>query len=119
MTTDQLEHLRLIDEHLTKLLDLAAKRTPGEWKEGHSIVGDGISSTICNAPLPIETLGKNWLSNRPFIASCAGNAEAGWKSTLGVIEAYYKSGICCDWQGYMRSAIEPILAAWPLESLKL
>jgi hypothetical protein len=116
MTTDQLEHLRLIDEHLTKLLDLAAKRTPGEWKEGHSIVGDGISSTICSAPLPIETLGKNWLSNRLFIASCAGNAEAGWRSTLATI----------DWAVFMHQngqvgegLLESILVAWPLESLKL
>jgi hypothetical protein len=116
MTTDQLEHLRLIDAHLTKLLDLAAKRTPGEWKEGHSIVGDGISSTICNAPLPIETLGKNWLSNRPFIASCAGNAEAGWRSTLAAIKGISNYSILAE---DMEEVLDSILAAWPLESLKI
>lgn len=122
MTTSQLEHLRLILAHLDKLLETASKRTPGEWHEGYSIVGDGIYITVCNAPQPLETLGKNWTVNRAFIASCAGNAEAGWRSTKAAIECYLF--ICKNNQGKalidhnkLEAMAESILAAWPIERI--
>jgi hypothetical protein len=110
MTHAQLEHLRRIDAHLASLLAIAEKRTPGEWEVDQSTTWDqarGIHPQIVqrNAYLTTE--------DAAFIASCAGNAEAGWKATRAVIKSYYDSGICREWQGYMQSAIEPILAAFP------
>jgi hypothetical protein len=62
---DQIEKLKT---ELREFLELSKTITHGKWKEGHSIIGDGISTTVCSAPLPIETLGKNWSNNRAFIA---------------------------------------------------
>lgn len=116
MTTAQLDHLRAIDAHLKHLLeDIAAKRTPGEWgsSEGQYVCADDHGVAECYHRDSDEND-----HNAAFIASCAGSAEAGWKAARAVIKSYYDSGICREWQGYMQSAIEPILAAFPLESLK-
>jgi hypothetical protein len=104
MTIAQLDHLNRIKRHLETLLANAERRTPGEWRRPGWLPD---SMYLGSSP------------DSAFIASCAGNAEAGWKSTLGVINRYYDSGICREWQGYMRTAIEPILAAWPIELLKI
>lgn len=137
MTPAQLEHLRRLDAHLAALINLAAKRTPGEWHEGYSIVGDGVSVTVCNAPQPLETLGKNWTVNRAFISSCAGNAEAGWRSTKAAIADWltlynstegYADGapdasthdrLCNEVASICRINLNHILTAWPIEKLKL
>lgn len=37
MTTAQLSHLGTIDAHLANLLDIAAKRTPGEWSSNEGV----------------------------------------------------------------------------------
>lgn len=120
MTTEQLDHLRLLKAHLENLLAKAAERTPGEWEDQQS---DGIYNASVRANQSQPWTGNGIAScftenDASFIAACAGNAEAGWRSTLGVIKRYYDSGICREWQGYMQTAIEPILAEWPLESLK-
>lgn len=120
MTTEQLDHLRRINAHLANLLATAEKRTPGEWShqpydsagESTAVVSkgfkDGVGRTVALSPHY-----GNFSQDAAFIASCAGNAEAGWKATRAVIKSYYDSGICREWQGYMQSAIEPILAAFP------
>ena len=130
MSTAQLDHLRAIDAHLKNLLDIEAKRTPGEWGVEQTDTtnwigpmrhdGDKIDLVVCDTDrdgLKLRAINQND-ANAAFIASCAGNAEAGWKAARAVIKSYYDSGICREWQGYMQSAIEPILAAFPLESLK-
>lgn len=121
MTTSQLEHLRLLDAHLDKLLETASKRTPGSWREGYSMIGDGVSITVCNAPLPLETLGKNWTVNRPFIASCAGNAESGWRSAKAAIAPALSESSTIARMCFANNAplFESILAAWPIEQIKL
>lgn len=99
MTPSQLEHLKLIDAHLERLLAIAEKRTPGMWSEPHLSRGDVkcdctyvlsgcYAGSICDIQVdneksisdggndspPIEEA----RANGSFISSCAGNAEAGW-----------------------------------------
>jgi hypothetical protein len=82
MTPAQLEHLKLIDTHLERLLAIAEKRTPGEWKEGNGAVwhdcNNESQNEVCEFVSP---------QNAAFIASCAGNAEAGWRATRAAIVA--------------------------------
>lgn len=108
MTPAQLDHLRAIDAHLAKLLDISAKRTPGEWKlSSHNTpVGETgdyegviqIEATTCRQSDPV--LCEFWNpddeedANFQFIASCAGNAEAGWKATRAAIAAILNCRSC-------------------------
>jgi hypothetical protein len=128
MTPTQIEHLRLIDAHLARLLDIAAKRTPGEWIVGWNMIGDGISKSICNAPMKNEqTTTLEWVSDKRFIASCAGNAEAGWRATRAMIEfalmviEFHSTRPKEDPQRTELETVEEvamrILAAFPLETL--
>lgn len=145
MTPTRLEHLRAIDAHLTALLDLAAKRTPGEWftqfidipdidKWPERVYASDASelSTICTFE---DRSDYNQFSNAnaAFIADCAGNAEAGWWSTkaaIGVIYAMHAAIIHAEKnnkRGFVTESLDvaiealitPILAAWPIEKLKL
>lgn len=119
MTPEQLEHLRLLKKHLENLLATAEKRTPGEWLEGHKKDGDIVSTA---QKLVADTCfwsssNKEIKANATYIASCAGNAEAGWQSTLAAIDLLLEM----ERQGcsfsYFPTA-ESILAEWPLASLK-
>jgi hypothetical protein len=111
MTPEQLDHLRAIDAHLNALLDLAAKRTPGEWVAGTETVWakDEEDERICNDC-------GGW--DPDFIAACAGNAEAGWRATKAAIEDWlivynnFNEG-----RALATCALENILAAWPRELL--
>lgn len=120
MTPSQLDHLNLIKTHLKALLANAEKRTPGKWESEPQFKNEiwCDSEYICDCIDSAEP-------NAVFIASCAGNAEAGWRSTLAAIAASQRyiersqsigdhCGIECA-----NGVIETILAAWPLESLKL
>jgi len=122
MTPAQLEHLRLLKAHLETLLKTAKKRTPGEWEYGNDAVwsdcnGEGNS--------PAEICYQIGLQDATFIASCAGNAEAGWKSTLTAISALSElarmiNSSVPEYEGCGRDAIahlEKILTAWPIETL--
>lgn len=122
------EHLNLILAHLDKLLATAEKRTPGEWVVGWNMIGDGISKSICNAPMKNEqTTTLEWVSDKQFIASCAGNAEAGWRATRATVRSVLEM---IEWaknddnrlpelnDGVLKQAVEiaaPILSAFPLE----
>lgn len=139
MTTNQIEHLRLIDAHLERLLAIAEKRTPGGWHfepgGGHAcnriVAAESVQTSgwperingVSNASYTnrvCENLGDPSLpypaANIVFIASCAGNAEAGWKATRAAIKHILSGG-----HGYDNGEdllVESILAAFPLEILK-
>lgn len=118
MTPSQLEHLKLIDAHLERLLAIAEKRTPGEWEVDQSTTWDqarGIHPQIVqrNAYLTAE--------DAAFIASCAGNAEAGWRATRAAIALLFAM---CDGAHSINTVIaaqkmgKSILAAFPLELIQ-
>lgn len=117
MTPTQLEHLRRIDAHLTALLDLATKRTPGEWKVCKGKHGTIIRLSKDTVGEPMDVC-RAWNCSRKdgnaaFIASCAGNAEAGWRSTKEIIkEALFLES---DAPQEMSSILKIIIAEWPLE----
>lgn len=81
MTRD--EKLDAILAHCRELLALSEKRTTGKWKVVQTNDGKEISNHR-----------QSWVAssddivalNATFIASCAGNAEAGWRSTIEAIE---------------------------------
>lgn len=89
MTPAQLDHLRRIDAHLVNLLSTAEKRTPGEWT--HEMQCDSVWSdhdfdlqiahTMSNPGAGMMWDADQRRNNAAFIASCAGNAEAGWRAT--------------------------------------
>ena len=128
MTPTQLEHIKRIDAHLTALLELAAKRTPGEWTinkdrnwENYSVEAD---DTVCDFfYMSEETHHRHPFqegseeNNAAFIASCAGNAEAGWcgaKAAISIIlEAEENPSSFGSYTP--RLLAENILAAWPIE----
>jgi hypothetical protein len=112
MTPAQLKHLRKIDAHLEKLLSQAEKRTPGRWEfRGGDIFGNiwaGIR-VICGCPVA------RGRENATFIASCAGNTEAGWKATRAAIAAVEYYSIIDE---NLEIMVEAILAAFPLELIE-
>lgn len=130
MTPAQLDHLRLLKAHLETLLEGAKKRTPVEWYAEdpyESFCGNPFCSVngcpenhpsgeiILNGP-EYDGFQDSELRMHPkdavFIASCAGNAEAGWKSTLVAVEMALKFPFADADLG------EAILAAWPIETFK-
>jgi hypothetical protein len=112
MTTAQIEHLRKIDAHLEKLLSQAEKRTPGRWEfRGGDIFGNiwaGIR-VICGCPVA------RGRENATFIASCAGNAEAGWKAARAAIKWLIDGPAFTESENWL---LESILAAFPLEIIE-
>lgn len=130
MTPAQLDHLRAIDEHLTALLAIAEKRTPGRWK-----AIDGIKTPVnCgekhiamvnyykSGSKSVDVYGDEHEANAAFIASCAGNAEAGWKYALKNLRTWQRAhdeAISKELKSLAAKQLESILAAWPLELLKI
>ena len=110
MTPSQLEHLKLIDAHLARLLDIAAKRTPGDYVKLDTYVGSkdnhhGIADFCYCGEAENE-------DNASYFASCAGNAEAGWRATRAAIAHIVSGGHGHD-NGEDLLA-KSILAAFPL-----
>lgn len=116
MTPTQLTHLRAIDSHLTALLDLAAKRTPGEWAGEYELVAQIIPNKTEFGVLICE--GKSY-PDMDFIAACAGRAEAGWRATKAAIAYLPEQTTQWGELSLEKQLIESILSAWPLELLKL
>ena len=125
MTPTQLEHLKRIDAHLERLLAIAEKRTPGEWKVCNGKHGTIIRLAKSTVGEPMDVC-RAWNcshkdGNAAFIASCAGNAEAGWRATRAAIACLLV--ICdpasgADFTNYGGETFLPqILAAFPLETL--
>jgi len=125
MTTT--EHLQLIKSECERLLAIAEKRIQGEWKSWKNPHpednGVGVSQKNNCHDVAHCDIFANWSldqcdSNAAYIASCAGRAEAGWRSTIAAI----------DYAIHMRNAdkrdtraiwvIDQILAAWPIEFLQ-
>lgn len=129
MTPAQLEHLKLIDAHLERLLALAKKRTPGDWttrsNTEHMEYGEPIRVESNKPPRSVAYHGSEncFLSagDAAFIASCAGNAEAGWRATRAAIALLFAM---CDGAHLINTVIaaqkmgESILAAFPLALVK-
>ena len=116
MTPEQLDHLRRIDAHLANLLDIAAKRTPGEWASTSASVRHGYKGRDLTAVCSVTYKDREDEANATFIASCAGNAEAGWRATRAAIALLLSMGehqhdIETAKAGF--DALESILAAFP------
>ncbi len=118
MTPAQLEHLKLIDAHLERLLAIAEKRTPGEYVKLGTYVGSkdnhhGIADFCYCGEAEDE-------DNASYFASCAGNAEAGWKTLRDEVHDYierYEALPGKRWP-YGEKRVVSILAAFPLELIQ-
>jgi hypothetical protein len=108
MTTT--EHLQLIKAKCQELLAKAEKRTPGRWKANDNEVVQLFRGHLQNQLLVVEEE-----CDATFISSCAGNAEAGWRSTIAAIDGLEEM----DDQSHLYQFMESnILAAWPIELLQ-
>jgi hypothetical protein len=127
MTPEQLEHLRKIDAHLEKLLAEAEKRTPNRWGVwGMSVLAATINSfdvstmkSVCSTDYKDED-GRPRTFDATFIASCAGNAEAGWKTLRDEVREFieiYEALPAMVWM-HAEKRVASILAAFPLELLQ-
>lgn len=129
----QTEHLKLIRARCVELLEIAEKRTAGRWTTGKGsktireldktgpygfIARTHLAGEFC----PRQDLDKE--ANATFIASCAGAAEAGWRSTVAAIDAFFKlDGVTYGWDGdcgatcIADALADSITSAWPIELL--
>ena len=123
MTPTQLEHLKRIDAHLERLLDIASKRTLGKWRAESSrayCADESVTHNVVGPPSDFMYLQE--LPDAIYIAACAGNAEAGWRATRAAIACLLV--ICdpasgADYTNYGDEVfLHKILAAFPLETLK-
>lgn len=123
MKPTQLEHLKRIDAHLERLLDIASKRTLGKWRAESSrayCADESVTHNVVGPPSDFMYLQE--LPDAIYIAACAGNAEAGWRATRAAIACLLV--ICdpasgADFTNYGGETFLPqILAAFPLETLK-
>jgi len=117
MNTAQLDHLKRIDAHLERLIETAKKRIPGKWWLDDPHDG-GIRAEDDHVLLRRES----WLDDEDavFIASCAGNAEAGWIATRAAIAhllEYDNLGVTMMSET-TRRLLASILEAWPLTLLE-
>lgn len=114
----KLEHLQRIRAKCVGLLEIASKRTPGEWIE---------DACCCYSKCQFNLDGKAesrpiveaYPRNTAFIAACAGRAEAGWRATIAAIDFILRDSVTPKF-GLTRSEIETvnsIIAAWPEELL--
>lgn len=113
------EHLQRIRARCVELLAIAEKRTPGEWKQcddnHESIIIKGTGEHC----YPLRWNNGQGPDDARFIASCAGAAEAGWRSTIAAIDWLFSfktvmSKDCFD----SHPLTVAILAAWPVEMLE-
>lgn len=124
MTPAQLEHLKLIDSHLERLLAIAEKRTSGDWTVHNSTYvesgGDIVAYCLLSETRSFVAK-RDGANNATFIASCAGNAEAGWRATRAAIALLFAM---CDGAHSINTVIaaqkmgESILVTFPLELIQ-
>jgi len=124
------EHIALIKAHLNKLLEIAEKRTPGEWAITHREPGYSSRAprNVIGPPGSMFEPGvvRTFIAtshineNADFIAACAGNAERGWRSTLAALDSLRMEnrGSMAALTGREEHLLNTILAEWPIESLK-
>lgn len=131
------EKLQAIRAKCVELLEIASKRTAGEWttrsNTEHTDYGEPIRVESNKPPFSVAYHGSEncFLSSgdATFIAACAGPAEAGWRATIAAIDLclanihtdpeFGHDGEVCDNDGrgcracsYTVSAENQILAAW-------
>lgn len=114
------EKLQKIKARCEELLAIAEHRDSGSWKANGRYIGVPNHMSWIGELRDIDT---NWCddkkssNNALFIASCAGPAEAGWRTTIATINLIgdYYSDI--EMRGYYAPIIKAILAAWPDELL--
>jgi len=100
-------HIKLLLQHLDKLLAEAEKRTAGRWKAKNF-------SVLLNDSEYLSIL-ESWTTTAEdaiFIASCAGNAEAGWRATRAIASWI----LATDAQSSLLT--DSILESWPIELLQ-
>lgn len=118
MTT--IEHLQRIKAKCEQLRTIAEKRTHGRWKEDSATeVWSEFSDWIADC-MESEY-------DAAFIASCAGPAEAGWRSTIAAIDDILTvdqdltpevQKITTEMILYLnRNLVQSLLSAWPEEIL--
>lgn len=125
MNPAQLEHLRAIDAHLTNLLAIAEKRTPGKWGiynnggfNPYPGIEAGHQSIVVFGEWEDDAGVRTGINDAAYIAACAGNAEAGWRATKAAIAMLLEmESQGCSFRYF--PTVEDILAAWPLELLTL
>lgn len=111
------ERLIKIKKRCEELLAIAAKRTPGKWNNLHSRV-------LCDGWFIAEFDRNNSNNNALFTSLCAGTAEAGWRATISVIDAYEMilrlqrdSDSMTEVFEHVEYSVDQILAAWSEELL--
>ena len=115
MTTEQ--HLNAIVAKCKCLLELAERRTQGEWKADGAAGCDNVRDL--NGTELLFTSGMHITEDSDpdaaFIAACAGSAEAGWRATIA---ACATAKLILAFGGDAESGlVKSILAAWPEELL--
>lgn len=120
------EHLDKILAKLDSLIADAKLRTPGRWIQELEDVwlyeGDEMGARCisdCHSRHTRDS--KQAKANATFIASCAGNAEAGWVATRAAI-LYFRNEAriaveLCDDSDVAFEMLDSIIAAWPEEIL--
>lgn len=118
MTTS--EHLNKIKAKCEQLLELAAKRTPGKWIRISSLAthitcaaSENAGNLVCDCPDSSPNQ-DHFDRDAAFIASCAGPAEAGWRTTIAAIdelEAIHEATPLGEYAAW--DALNEIIAAWP------
>ena len=116
---EDLNRLRKIERHLHHLLADAEKRTPGRWE---TLKGSRHGCDVKAKTSPVAQCDFNGDSedtaNATFIASCAENAEAGWRTSLAAVrhcQLIIDLGISKSTS--TQNMIRDLLAAWPEELL--
>lgn len=117
MTTQ--EHLNKILEKCRAFLEIAEKRTPGEWKASlNYLVGGWWVQTPFNEVAETSTADFCNENDAAFIATCAGPAEAMARSTIAAINNLQLIHEQTDLGEYAAwDALQEIIAAWPEEIL--
>lgn len=106
------EKLQAIRAKCVELLDIASKRTQGEWFKCNSSHTTRAPS-IYIKPSFIRVAEADCSSDSAFIATCAGPAEAGWKSTIAAIDALEAAHVALlDGDDTAWNGIAAILTAW-------
>jgi len=116
------EHLNRIKAKCLANLALADKRTQGKWLNSKHTIGSverhfiGLNPVTTIASINTNCLAySNGSHDASFIATCAGPAEAGWRSTIAAIDAlleYEREELIIG-----DAVVNAIIAAWPEELL--
>lgn len=125
MSMNREQHLDKIIAKLDSLIAGAKLRTPGRWEAFQR--NEEIGTSYCRITFTDRNSdslhGYCGESNATFIASCAGNAEAGWVSMrdkIASLKKIFNSGpgeISWDIVEYAKNRTNSIIAAWPEEML--